>query len=259
MTDEQTETRPAADHLVREIRRLRSAAGLSQSELARRIGYTRNYVSLAEREGRNLPSRELVDALDRGLHTGGDLRRHWEAAKQEQAELRRENRSPRTAQLRDDAVRVGMTALRRALLACDEPDDGPVRPAHALRAAVSQVTEQRVQARYAQLVVDLPDLLMELGGRATWRSMNGNATTQRSCWSWLTGQLTAWLSNTATRTYRARSSPPCDWLLPRSINPSLLRPWPMCVLKCSSPCGIWKRRTARSSVLSIGYRLPDPQ
>ncbi|MDX3192088.1 helix-turn-helix transcriptional regulator [Streptomyces sp. MN03-5084-2B] len=163
MTDEQTETRPAADHLVREIRRLRSAAGLSQSELARRIGYTRNYVSLAEREGRNLPSRELVDALDRGLHTGGDLRRHWEAAKQEQAELRRENRSPRTTQLRDDAVRVGMTALRRALLACDEPDDGPVRPEHALRAAVSQVTEQRVQARYAQLVVDLPDLLMELG------------------------------------------------------------------------------------------------
>ncbi|MFJ7218909.1 helix-turn-helix transcriptional regulator [Amycolatopsis sp. NPDC098790] len=163
MTDEQAERRSAADHLVREIRRLRLAADLSQSELARRIGYTRNYVSLAEREGRNLPSRELVDALDRGLRTGSELRRLWEAAKQEQAELRRENRSQRTTQLRDDAVRAGIPALRRALLACDEPDDGPVRPAHVLQTAVAKVTEQRVQARYAQLVVELPDLLMELG------------------------------------------------------------------------------------------------
>ncbi|MET8845985.1 helix-turn-helix transcriptional regulator [Amycolatopsis sp. NPDC004625] len=163
MTDDQAETRLAADHLVREIRRLRSAAELSQSDLARRIGYTRNYVSMAERVGRNLPSRELVDALDRGLGTGGELRRLWEAAKHEQAELRRENRSPRTTQLRDDAVRAGIPALRRALLACDEPEDGPVRPADVLRTAVARVTEQRVQARYAQLVTDLPDLLMELG------------------------------------------------------------------------------------------------
>ncbi|WP_326950895.1 helix-turn-helix transcriptional regulator [Amycolatopsis sp. NBC_01307] len=179
MTDELSETRPAADHLAGEIRRIRLAADLSQSELARRIGYTRNYVSMAERLGRNLPSRELVDALDRGLHTAGDLRRLWEAAKQEQATLRRENQSQRAPQLRDDVVRAGIPALRRALLACDEPDDGPVRPSHVLEAAVANATEQRVQARYAQLVADLPDLLMELGRArhmATDELERGNAT-----------------------------------------------------------------------------------
>jgi transcriptional regulator with XRE-family HTH domain len=163
VNDERSEGRPAADHLAGEIRRLRLDVGLSQSGLARRIGYTRNYVSMAERAGRNLPSRELVDALDRGLAAGGQLRVLLETARQEQTALRRGNRTQPVSQVRDDAVRAGAPALRRALAACDVPDDGPVRPWHALQLGVAQATEQRLQARYAQLVAELPDLLVELG------------------------------------------------------------------------------------------------
>ncbi|WP_157620405.1 helix-turn-helix transcriptional regulator, partial [Saccharothrix sp. NRRL B-16348] len=46
----------AAIRLALEIKRRREEAGLSQPQLARRIGYTRQYVSLAERPGHNLPS-----------------------------------------------------------------------------------------------------------------------------------------------------------------------------------------------------------
>ncbi|MBE1494090.1 transcriptional regulator with XRE-family HTH domain [Amycolatopsis lexingtonensis] len=163
VTDQRSEVRPAADQLAAEIKRFRVEAKPSQAALARIIGYTRNYVSMAERVGQNLPSRELIEALERGLNTGGVLRRLWEEAKHEQVALRRRHRPPRVGQLRDDAVRAGMPALRRALLVCDVPDDGPVRPPHELWTAVAQATEQRVQARYAQLIAELPGLLLELG------------------------------------------------------------------------------------------------
>jgi transcriptional regulator with XRE-family HTH domain len=47
--------------LAAAIRRHRTAAGLSQEELADRVGLHRTYVSLVERARRNL----TVDALDR--------------------------------------------------------------------------------------------------------------------------------------------------------------------------------------------------
>ncbi|MFI5714533.1 helix-turn-helix domain-containing protein [Nocardia sp. NPDC051750] len=62
-----------ADELAREIRSRRRAAGLSQRELASRIGYTRQYVSMTEWEDANLPSRELVTAIDAGLDADGEL------------------------------------------------------------------------------------------------------------------------------------------------------------------------------------------
>lgn len=65
--------RPLAQRLAGEIRRLRKAAGLSQPELAALIGYTRQYVSLAERPNRCLPSAELVRAIDDALRAGGAL------------------------------------------------------------------------------------------------------------------------------------------------------------------------------------------
>ena len=68
-----TPSASAADLLAAEIRRLRHAAGLSQRELARLCGYTREYVSMAERLGANVPSRELVRALDTALHAEGEL------------------------------------------------------------------------------------------------------------------------------------------------------------------------------------------
>lgn len=64
---------PAAEQLAAEIRRRRRAAGLSQRELALRCGYTREYVSLAERPGGNIPSRELVRAVDNALGADGEL------------------------------------------------------------------------------------------------------------------------------------------------------------------------------------------
>ncbi|MDQ2709148.1 MAG: helix-turn-helix domain-containing protein [Actinomycetota bacterium] len=75
--------------LARDIRRYRAAAGLSQPQLAGKIGYTRQYVSLAERPGKNLPSRELVTALDAALEADGALLARREQAKAEQQVLRR--------------------------------------------------------------------------------------------------------------------------------------------------------------------------
>lgn len=62
-----------ADELAREIKRLRTEAGMSQRVLAGRIGYSRQYVSMAEWEDGNLPSRELVAAVDAELAANGAL------------------------------------------------------------------------------------------------------------------------------------------------------------------------------------------
>lgn len=63
-----------ADELAREIRRRRKAIpGLSQRILGTRIGYTRQYVSMAEWEDANLPSYELVSAIDKALGANGEL------------------------------------------------------------------------------------------------------------------------------------------------------------------------------------------
>lgn len=79
----------AADLLAHEIRRLRNVAGLSQPQLAEAVGYTRQYVSLAERVGKNLPSRDLVSALDKALNAGGTLLKLREQAKVDQLAVRR--------------------------------------------------------------------------------------------------------------------------------------------------------------------------
>lgn len=59
--------------LATEIRNRRKTAGLSQPQLAALIGYTRQYVSLAERPKRGLPSAELVKAIDDALGAEGAL------------------------------------------------------------------------------------------------------------------------------------------------------------------------------------------
>jgi transcriptional regulator with XRE-family HTH domain len=59
--------------LAEEIRKWRKAAGLSEPVLAALIGYTRQYVSLAERPKRGLPSAQLVKAIDDALGAGGSL------------------------------------------------------------------------------------------------------------------------------------------------------------------------------------------
>ncbi|MGM1058459.1 helix-turn-helix transcriptional regulator [Saccharothrix sp. Mg75] len=82
---------PAGVRLAHEIRRRRTQAGLSQPQLARKIGYTRQYVSLAERPDHNLPSAELVRALDDALGSGGALTTMREQGKREQESVRRKS------------------------------------------------------------------------------------------------------------------------------------------------------------------------
>ncbi|MGH3869836.1 MAG: helix-turn-helix transcriptional regulator [Pseudonocardiaceae bacterium] len=83
---------PLAQRLAEEVRRLRKAAGLSQPQLAALIGYTRQYVSLAERPNKGLPSAELVRAIDDALQAGGVL----EALRQ-QADTERKTCRPGTS------------------------------------------------------------------------------------------------------------------------------------------------------------------
>lgn len=78
----------AGSRLAAQIRQLRRAAQLSQPQLAQRIGYTRQYVSLAERPGANLPSHELVVALDNALNANGTLVALRAQARAEQRSLR---------------------------------------------------------------------------------------------------------------------------------------------------------------------------
>ncbi|MFD4401230.1 helix-turn-helix transcriptional regulator [Nocardia sp. NPDC058499] len=78
-----------ADELAREIKRRRLAADMSQRELATRIGYTRQYVSMTEWEDANLPSRELVAAIDIGLNADGALVAIHDRAKRDQKSARR--------------------------------------------------------------------------------------------------------------------------------------------------------------------------
>jgi AraC-like DNA-binding protein/transcriptional regulator with XRE-family HTH domain len=63
----------SAQRLANEIKRRRLQVGRSQRTLASMVGYTRQYVTLAERVGHNLPSAELVHALDLALGAGGEL------------------------------------------------------------------------------------------------------------------------------------------------------------------------------------------
>ncbi|XVS61813.1 helix-turn-helix transcriptional regulator [Actinosynnema sp. CA-299493] len=79
----------AAASLASEIKRRRGEAGLSQPQLARRIGYTRQYVSYAERLQANLPSLEIVRAIDSALEAGGALVALRGRAKEEQNLVRR--------------------------------------------------------------------------------------------------------------------------------------------------------------------------
>ena len=63
----------AEDAVALEIRRRRLAAGWSQSQLAKRSGFDRQYISRAENSTHGLPSENLVAILDTVLEAGGAL------------------------------------------------------------------------------------------------------------------------------------------------------------------------------------------
>jgi transcriptional regulator with XRE-family HTH domain len=61
---------------VAEFRRWRDVRGLSRSALARKMDYSRSYVSKVE-SGNEHASREFAQAADAALNAGGALRRAW--------------------------------------------------------------------------------------------------------------------------------------------------------------------------------------
>lgn len=159
------DTSTAADRLAGEIRRLRAEAGMSQAQLAAKIGYTPAYVSLAERPGKGLPSAAVVQAIDNALDAAGALRSLRDQAESEQQALRHEvggnaERLGEQAAGRDDLPVIA--PLRRVLAANDLLADGPVRALSVLERAVDGLVEQRLEARYEQMTMVLPDLLSEL-------------------------------------------------------------------------------------------------
>ncbi|MEU5696741.1 helix-turn-helix transcriptional regulator [Actinosynnema sp. NPDC020468] len=103
-----------------EIRRRRVEAGLSQLQLAKKIGYTRQYVSHAERPGHNLPSAEVVRAIDGALSARGELIMLREKAKSEQQRLRR---GPVVEHLN-----LGLKALTTSAYESDPAVDANIRP-----------------------------------------------------------------------------------------------------------------------------------
>jgi transcriptional regulator with XRE-family HTH domain len=155
----------AAERLAGEIRLLRGEAGMSQARLAAKIGYTPAYVSLAERPGKGLPSAAVVQAIDNALDAAGVLLRLREQAESEQQALRQDvggyaERLGGQGAGRDDLPVIA--PLRRVLAAHDLPEDGPVRALSVLERAVGGLVEQRLDARYEQMTMVLPDLLSEL-------------------------------------------------------------------------------------------------
>jgi transcriptional regulator with XRE-family HTH domain len=153
----------ARTHLAREVRRLRKVAGWSQPQLAQEIGYTRQYVSQAEQEGKNLPSQELVSALDVALGAGGALLALRRQAKAEQAarrrgiteaQLRFSQAEPGTA---DDVNRKAF--LRAALGMSAGAVVARSFPEHGAEDLVSAVAGPTTQYRRMESMVSTADLV----------------------------------------------------------------------------------------------------
>ncbi len=75
--------------VAREIHRHREQAGLSRSELARRVGYSRTYISTIEKPGADLVSEAVVTRIDHELAAGGALIAVHTRAAAERRALRR--------------------------------------------------------------------------------------------------------------------------------------------------------------------------
>lgn len=129
MTEDRSTDEPEwmnlARQLAEEIRQRRHAAGLSQPRLAARIGYTKQYVSLAERPQRGLPSACLVQAIDDALDAGGAL-----VTLQEQADSARKACRPGTqpSTLAEDTP-TDTTTGREPGTVSAHPDPGEVKNA----------------------------------------------------------------------------------------------------------------------------------
>ncbi|GAA1313664.1 helix-turn-helix transcriptional regulator [Saccharothrix xinjiangensis] len=155
--DEHPDREPAGTRLAHEIRRLRTKAGLSQPQLARKIGYTRQYVSHAERADHNLPSAEIVRAIDHALGAGGALTTLRDQGKNEQEKLRRRSLPvPEQGYVEGPG---GVAAKQRPFpggMSTATSGPGVVRYAQAL---VERLHRTYQAARYDEVVDALPGVL----------------------------------------------------------------------------------------------------
>ena len=101
----------AGERLAAEIRQLRKSSQYSQDDLARSLGYSRQYVARAEQHVKGLPSEPLVAALDDVLNAGGALVALREEARAE----RKARRSRRGGRPRPAPAGAGPDVLDSAL------------------------------------------------------------------------------------------------------------------------------------------------
>jgi transcriptional regulator with XRE-family HTH domain len=87
-------TATAEDLLPAEVRRRRCERVLSREELARRTGYSRQYIAQLEQPSRGIPSRPVIAAVDAALEAGGALVDLREAAVAARAERLRRRPDP---------------------------------------------------------------------------------------------------------------------------------------------------------------------
>ncbi|MGF7238276.1 MAG: helix-turn-helix domain-containing protein [Frankia sp.] len=111
----QDEDEPAG-RLRADIRARRLTAGLSQRDLADRVGYSRGYVCKVE-SGATFPPERLIEAIDRELNAGGRLtelrERAWRHRQADRIGLPRQ-RDEEVATDRRDLFRLGGFALAAA-------------------------------------------------------------------------------------------------------------------------------------------------
>ena len=70
---------PAADPFIGELKRWRDVRGVSQTVLAKRVGYTPSYISKVE-GGQLKASKDFAENADRELNAGGALLRAYREA-----------------------------------------------------------------------------------------------------------------------------------------------------------------------------------
>ncbi|KAK1183181.1 helix-turn-helix transcriptional regulator [Streptomyces sp. NBS 14/10] len=175
--------RQAAEAFAAELIRLRTGRGLSQSALARRMGYDKSYVTHVER-CTQAPTRSFAEQADRVLGSGQALSRLWHAyhtARAARANDRRRSQQTRPSALAAPGAPDGIAgqddaAARDTPLHAGASSSAPAAMREALRERMQQ-EQSRLLSRGVpgSLRVTVGDLLTRPGLLVTapWRMAGG--------------------------------------------------------------------------------------
>lgn len=146
-----------SDGIGYNVASFRQAAGLTQEQLAERVGVAGPYISMIENGRRPVNSRDLLDRLAKGLGI-----EPWKLTGQ-----------PYPATDRTDFEQYQV--IPRIRIALSEPDDGPIapRPIEQLELLTDQAMAARMNCDVRALGRTLPDVLAET--RILWHE-DGNRT-----------------------------------------------------------------------------------